>query len=123
MKVNMGIFTHCIIIFLFIVCLLTKCEAIRCYQCSSGQDIKGEDDCGAYQGFDESRHIAIECNSEESYTPGTFCMKITQQGPKGFIYLPFCKNRPSQRLKTKSPKDQIGGPTRNPPLSPPIEAV
>lgn len=60
-------------------------EAIQCYQCSSGQDHKGEDSCGAYKKFDKSRHIAIECNSDESYTPGSFCMKITQQGPKGFI--------------------------------------
>jgi hypothetical protein len=60
-------------------------EAIQCYQCSSGQDPKGEDSCGAYKKFDKSRHIAVECNSDESHTPGTFCMKITQQGPKGFI--------------------------------------
>jgi len=60
-------------------------EAIQCYQCSSGQDSKGEDTCGAYKKFDKSRHIAVECNSDESHTPGTFCMKITQQGPKGFI--------------------------------------
>jgi hypothetical protein len=65
-------------------------EAIQCYQCSSGQDLKGEDNCGAYKKFDKGRHIAIECNSDESYTPGTFCMKITQQGPKGFI----CKFEP-----------------------------
>lgn len=64
-------------------------EAIQCYQCSSGQDPKGEDSCGAYKKFDKSRHIAIECNSDESYTPGSFCMKITQQGPKGFI-CKFC---------------------------------
>ncbi|XP_023708366.1 uncharacterized protein LOC111864951 [Cryptotermes secundus] len=61
-------------------------EAIQCYQCSSGQDAKGEDNCGAYKKFDRNRHIAVECSSDESYTPGTFCMKITQQGPKGFIW-------------------------------------
>jgi hypothetical protein len=60
-------------------------EAIQCYQCSSGQEPKGEDSCGAYKKFDKNRHIAVECSSDESYTPGTFCMKITQQGPKGFI--------------------------------------
>ncbi|KAJ4433436.1 hypothetical protein ANN_15734 [Periplaneta americana] len=57
------------------------CEAIRCYQCSSYP--KSEDTCGAYTKFDKSRHIAVECNSDESHTLGTFCMKITQQGPKG----------------------------------------
>lgn len=60
-------------------------ESIRCYQCSSGQDPKGEDNCGAYDKFDKNKHISVECNSDESTTPGSFCMKVTQQGPKGFI--------------------------------------
>lgn len=59
--------------------------SIRCYQCSSGQDPKGEDNCGAYEKFDKNKHISVECNSDESTTPGSFCMKVTQQGPKGFI--------------------------------------
>lgn len=66
-------------------------EAVRCYQCSSHQDAKGEDNCGAYEKFQKDRQIAVECNSDESVAPGSFCMKITQQGPRGFIcmYLPF----------------------------------
>lgn len=59
--------------------------AVRCYQCSSDADPKGEDNCGAYRTFDKTHHIAIECNSEESHMPGSFCMKLTQQSPKGFI--------------------------------------
>ncbi|KAK7870511.1 hypothetical protein R5R35_002915 [Gryllus longicercus] len=60
--------------------------AIRCYQCSSSTDPDGEDNCGAYSKFDKSRHIAIDCNSDESHTPGSFCMKIVQQSAKGFIW-------------------------------------
>nr|CAD7448545.1 unnamed protein product [Timema bartmani] len=60
-------------------------EAIRCFQCSSAQGADDEDTCGAYTKFDKTHHIAIECNSDESSSPGTFCMKVTQQGPKGFI--------------------------------------
>lgn len=61
-------------------------EAIRCYECSSDTDPKGEDFCGAYKKFDKERNIAVDCNSEESKTPGTFCLKLTQQSPRGFIW-------------------------------------
>ncbi|RZF37019.1 hypothetical protein LSTR_LSTR004707 [Laodelphax striatellus] len=60
--------------------------AVQCYQCSSAEDAKGDDNCGAYKKFNKDRHIAVECTSDESVTPGTFCMKITQQGPRGFIW-------------------------------------
>lgn len=59
--------------------------SIRCYQCSSQQDRKGHDSCGAYKRFNKTQHIAIECNSDESHMPGSFCMKVVQQGPRGFI--------------------------------------
>lgn len=59
--------------------------SVRCYQCASSQDSKGEDNCGAYKKFDKESHIAVECFSDESHMPGSFCMKLTQQGPKGFI--------------------------------------
>lgn len=59
--------------------------SIRCYQCSTQTDAKGVDSCGAYKKFNESEHIAIECNSDESHMPGSFCMKVVQQGPRGFI--------------------------------------
>jgi hypothetical protein len=73
-----------------VICLilatnLVTVGAVRCYQCSSDADPKGEDNCGAYRTFDKTHHIAIECNSEESHMPGSFCMKLTQQSPKGFI--------------------------------------
>lgn len=60
-------------------------DAVRCYQCSSAEDLRGEDNCGAYKKFDKKNHIAIDCNSDESHMPGSFCMKVTQQSPKGFI--------------------------------------
>lgn len=59
--------------------------AIRCYQCSSQTDQKGVDKCGAYEWFNKTEHIPIECNSDESHMPGSFCMKVVQQGPRGFI--------------------------------------
>lgn len=59
--------------------------AIRCYQCSSDMDSKDEDLCGAYTYFDKERNVPIECNSEESHMPGTFCVKYTEQSPRGFI--------------------------------------
>nr|KAF7413052.1 hypothetical protein H0235_012903 [Vespula pensylvanica] len=62
------------------------CEAIRCYQCSSDTDQKDEDLCGAYGKFDKERNIPVECSSDESHTPGTFCVKLTQQSPRGFIW-------------------------------------
>lgn len=60
-------------------------ECIRCYQCASSSDIKGQDNCGAYKKFDTTKNLAVECNSDESHMPGSFCMKVTQQGPIGFI--------------------------------------
>ncbi|XP_071442606.1 UPAR/Ly6 domain-containing protein crok-like [Hetaerina americana] len=60
--------------------------AIQCYQCSSEQDPKGEDNCGAYSTFRKDQHISIDCNSDESHTPGSFCMKVIQQSPIGFVW-------------------------------------
>uniref|UniRef100_T1GNZ8 Uncharacterized protein n=1 Tax=Megaselia scalaris TaxID=36166 RepID=T1GNZ8_MEGSC len=70
---------------LVLASVLIPCFAIRCYQCSSDRDPKGQDNCGAYKRFNRSEHIAIECNSDESAMPGSFCMKVVQQGPRGFI--------------------------------------
>ncbi|XP_075234774.1 UPAR/Ly6 domain-containing protein crok [Lycorma delicatula] len=81
---------HYIFIFTaFLIVIFTHIPegiAIQCYQCSSAEDGKGEDNCGAYDKFHKERHIAVECSSDESVTPGTFCMKLTQQGPRGFIW-------------------------------------
>uniref|UniRef100_A0A1A9WZL2 Protein quiver n=1 Tax=Glossina brevipalpis TaxID=37001 RepID=A0A1A9WZL2_9MUSC len=73
---------------LILIVIISLCGAfaIRCYQCSSDQDPKGVDSCGAYKPFNRTEHIAIECNSDESHMPGSFCMKVVQQGPKGFIW-------------------------------------
>ncbi|XP_071578507.1 UPAR/Ly6 domain-containing protein crok [Temnothorax nylanderi] len=64
----------------------TGTKAIRCYQCSSDTDPDKEDLCGAYTKFDKERNVPIECNSEESHMPGTFCVKYTEQSPRGFIW-------------------------------------
>uniref|UniRef100_U5ESH5 Putative secreted protein n=1 Tax=Corethrella appendiculata TaxID=1370023 RepID=U5ESH5_9DIPT len=77
------------IIFSFLTILIfytSSSLAIRCYQCSSQTDPKGVDNCGAYKGFNRTQNIAIECNSDESHMPGSFCMKVVQQSPKGFIW-------------------------------------
>ncbi len=79
---------------------LGKC--IKCFQCSSTEDQRKptgvwsedhytqnryEDNCGVYWPFEKDRmgNVPVECNSDESHTPGTFCVKITRQGPRGFI--------------------------------------
>ncbi|XP_006615562.1 uncharacterized protein LOC122716386 isoform X1 [Apis laboriosa] len=75
-----------IYLYLLLLFIIVGTEAIRCYQCSSDTDPKGEDLCGAYTKFDKEKNIAVECNSEESNMPGTFCVKITHQSPRGFIW-------------------------------------
>ncbi|XP_030759705.1 uncharacterized protein LOC115885078 [Sitophilus oryzae] len=72
---------------IFVLLAIAKIgNSVRCYQCSSAEDRRNEDNCGAYKKFDKANHIAIDCNSEESHMPGSFCMKVTQQSPKGFIW-------------------------------------
>jgi len=41
---------------------------------------------GVYWPFEPERNVPVECNSDESHTPGTFCVKVTRQGPRGFIW-------------------------------------
>ena len=61
--------------------------SIRCYQCDSDLDKgTGEDHCGVYNRFDKDYHIPVDCQGDESFTPGTFCVKLTQQSPRGFIW-------------------------------------
>jgi len=69
-----------------LLCLGTA-SAIRCYQCSSDDD-KGTpfDHCGVYNGFDKDYNIPVDCQGDESYSPGTFCVKLTRQGPRGFVW-------------------------------------
>ncbi|XP_015437103.1 PREDICTED: uncharacterized protein LOC107192384 [Dufourea novaeangliae] len=74
------------IVFLLLLVTVIGTDAIRCYQCSSDTDSKGEDVCGAYAKFNKEKNIAVECNSEESHMPGTFCVKVTHQSPRGFIW-------------------------------------
>lgn len=51
--------------------------AIQCYQCDSNED----QSCPATRPFDKNLNAWVDCNSFEARTPGTFCMKITQQSP------------------------------------------
>lgn len=68
-----------------LICLYSLVNGIQCYQCSTSSDPKGSDNCGAYEKFHKDRHISVECTSDESHTPGTFCVKVTKQGLRGFI--------------------------------------
>ncbi|XP_043275425.1 protein quiver [Venturia canescens] len=69
-----------------LLCSIIGCEAIRCYQCGSDQDPKGKDLCGAYKKYDTDKNSPVECSSLDSVTPGTFCVKLTRQSPRGFIW-------------------------------------
>ena len=40
-----------------------------------------EDNCGVYWPFEEERNVPVECNSDESHTPGTFCVKVLTRKP------------------------------------------
>ncbi|KAI7688256.1 hypothetical protein SSS_08004 [Sarcoptes scabiei] len=76
-----------VILLLFLLSwIIEKGFAIKCYQCSTEKDGKGVDNCGAYKAFNYSQHIAVDCMGEEAVTPGTFCFKSIQQGPRGFIW-------------------------------------
>ncbi|XP_066969409.1 UPAR/Ly6 domain-containing protein crok-like [Macrobrachium rosenbergii] len=69
-----------------LLCILPTNYAIKCYQCSSDEDPEDEDLCGAYKRFDERTHIPVDCFQDESVTPGTFCVKVTKQSPRMFIW-------------------------------------
>lgn len=66
--------------------------------------MKGVDSCGAYKLFNRTQHIAIECNSDESHMPGSFCMKVVNQSPRGFI----CEFE-NVSLKTDTNKNRFRG--------------
>jgi len=71
-----------ILIILNLSCLVS---GIQCYQCSTSNDPVGSDSCGAYGKFDKDRHVSVECTSDESHTPGIFCVTVIKQGPREFI--------------------------------------
>ena len=54
---------------------------LQCYQCDSNED----NSCPSNQRFDRNLNALVDCNSLEAHTPGTFCMKTTQQSP-GCMY-------------------------------------
>lgn len=84
---GVAVFCHALkyVIETFKFILWSLVYGIQCYQCSTSADPKGSDNCGAYEKFHKDRHIPVECTSDESHTPGTFCVKVTKQGLRGFI--------------------------------------
>ena len=93
------------VLFICLSVLVQIGQCIKCFQCSSTEDQRKptgvwsedhytqnryEDNCGVYWPFEPERNVPVECNSDESHTPGTFCVKITKQGPRGFI-CKFCR--------------------------------
>ena len=62
-------------------------SSIKCYQCSSDEDGKGVDNCGAYQYFDTNKNIAVDCMGEEAVTPGMIIQLIISLTV--FQYYPF----------------------------------
>ncbi|GFQ86175.1 uncharacterized protein TNCT_177951 [Trichonephila clavata] len=75
-----------LLFFILFISFFIQGEAIRCYQCSSDQEAKEDDNCGAYDSFNTQKNTLIECLGEEAVTPGTFCYKSIQQSPRGFIW-------------------------------------
>ncbi|XP_022644424.1 uncharacterized protein LOC111260968 [Varroa jacobsoni] len=71
---------------LLVVSLLPIASAIKCYQCSTSEDPKGKDLCGAYRYFDTSKNTPVDCLGEQAVALGTFCYKRLQQSPRGFIW-------------------------------------
>lgn len=70
----------------FLLLCFENASSIKCYQCSTSDDPKGEDNCGAYQGYDKTKNTPVECLGEEAHALGTFCYKKIQQSPRGFIW-------------------------------------
>ena len=75
-----------------ILAAVNHVESIKCYQCASTEDQQKptgiwskdkfsqdrfEDRCGVYWPFQKERNTAVECNSDESHTPGTGCPIIS----------------------------------------------
>ena len=52
-------------------------HGLQCYQCDSNED----NSCPSNHRFDHNLNALVDCNSLEAHTPGTFCMKTTQQSP------------------------------------------
>ncbi|ELU06132.1 hypothetical protein CAPTEDRAFT_181567 [Capitella teleta] len=68
---------NCVLCITALISLFKYGEAIQCYQCDSNED----QSCPSERPFDRNLNALVDCNSFEARTPGTFCMKITQQSP------------------------------------------
>uniref|UniRef100_A0A6M2E3K4 Putative secreted protein n=1 Tax=Amblyomma tuberculatum TaxID=48802 RepID=A0A6M2E3K4_9ACAR len=54
--------------------------AIKCYQCSSSEDPKGEDHCGAYAHYDKTKNTAVECLGERPRPWAPFATSVSCKG-------------------------------------------
>ncbi|XKL61248.1 hypothetical protein PGB90_008305 [Kerria lacca] len=59
-----------------------KTNSIRCYQCSSTDDIKGEDNCGAYEDFHREKHVAIKWDGRWRQVQRE-CASVAESGVTG----------------------------------------
>merc|ERR1712001_141904 len=90
-----------IFIALFTTIILPIGECIKCFQCSSTEDQRKptgvwsedhytqnryEDNCGVYWPFEPERNVPVECNSDESHSPGVFLYENHQTRTSG-IYM------------------------------------
>jgi len=75
-----------ILLLAVLVYLPTVVLSIKCFQCSTSEDPKGRDLCGAYDYYDASKNTPVDCLGEQAVALGTFCYKKIQQSPRGFIW-------------------------------------
>lgn len=67
----------------YVLSFISSGLALQCYQCDSNED----DSCPSYVPFDLNINALVDCTSFEARTPGTFCLKITQQSPGWFGWI------------------------------------
>lgn len=74
---------YLVLLSLSVLTLISSGVALQCYQCDSNED----DSCPSYVPFDLNINALVDCTSFEARTPGTFCLKITQQSPGWFGWI------------------------------------
>lgn len=66
-----------------LLAVLDSASGLQCYQCDSNED----DSCPTHKPFDRNINALVDCQSFETRTPGTFCLKITRQSPGWFGWM------------------------------------